>query len=364
MIKARRRIATTLAFLFLILLVFIVYILHAWNSKNVASEIADFHPTSFEAKVDSPFFYSIGKDLKNGVEINPQASTLMRGDILNFLVSPDNSMIAVVANGSLTIVGRRKAFREVAQVDSIYREPKPIGRSFFRDDEFQWARDSKSLYLTKDEYYESKGSQLFSNNGELWRFDIETGKLELILKPFPAENYFFGLHSGIYFSAPTETGDLQLRYFDGKHTVDIGTPQSTAIPPDALSSEFIESPFRSFDITEYEQKVLGRKGVWIDFDQSNHRRKIQIKADTMIAITEGNSIKGHYYCGEMLRSVFLPGDRYFLFNAYCGNFKGQLLIDSVTQRYKQVPTDTRVYLTLNTESFPNYNISGGGLDAQ
>jgi hypothetical protein len=364
MTSTRQRTALTLAIVLLIPIAFVAYVWHYWNSKNVPSEIANFHPISFEAKADQRFFYSIGQDLRNSDEVDPHAPTLLRGEITNFLVSPDNSMIAVVANGFLTIVGQEKLIRRAVPVDSIYTEPKPIGRSLFRDNEFQWSRDSKSLYLIKDEYYKSKGSQLFSDKGELWRFDIETGKLEIVLKPFPSENYFFGLHSGIYFSVPTETGDLQLRYFDGKRTVDIDTPQSTAIPPDALSPDFIESPFRSFDITEYKQKVLGKKGIKIEIDRASHRLKLRVKDKAPIELTEGHNFKGDYYCDKMLRSVFLPGDRYFLFNAsYCGNFNGQLLIDSVNGSYEELPAGTRVYVTLNTETFPHFNVSCGGLDA-
>ena len=62
-------------------------------------------------------------------------------------MSPDGAEIAVVANGVLTVVGRDGTLvREVAHVDSIYREPKPIGQHFYRDYDFQWTRDSKSLY--------------------------------------------------------------------------------------------------------------------------------------------------------------------------------------------------------------------------
>src|SRR5215831_5557253 len=103
----------------------------------------------------------------------PQAPTLLKGKIKNFLVSPDNSMIAAVADGKLFIVtAENPVIRELAPVDSIYREPKPMGRAFYRDDDFQWSQDSKTLYLIRDEYYESKGSQLYSSKGELWKYDI------------------------------------------------------------------------------------------------------------------------------------------------------------------------------------------------
>jgi hypothetical protein len=118
------------------------------------SRIADFHPTNFRAKAGQEFFYSIGDALKYSDEINPEASTLFRGQISRFLVSPDSKRIAVVANSLLMVISiESPIIRKVAAVDSIYRDPKPIGQQFFRDDDFQWSRDSKGLYLIKDEYY-------------------------------------------------------------------------------------------------------------------------------------------------------------------------------------------------------------------
>jgi hypothetical protein len=84
-----------------------------------------------------------------------------------------------------------------------------------------------------------------------------------------------------------------------------------------------------------------------------------------LALTEGNGFKGHYYCSEMLRNVFLPGDRFFLFTlSYCGNYKGQLLIDTVSGKYQRLPADTVVYIILNTETYPRYDINGGGIIAK
>ena len=79
----------------------------AWVCLDVAytqSKIVDFHPTNLRAKADAPLFYSIGDQLKHSDELEPQAATLLKGQIKNFLVSPDGSMIAVVANGRLSIV--------------------------------------------------------------------------------------------------------------------------------------------------------------------------------------------------------------------------------------------------------------------
>jgi hypothetical protein len=330
----------------------------------VQSKIVDFHPTNFEAKADTPFFYSIGDELKHSDELEPQAMTLLKGQIENFLVSPDGSMIAVVANGRLSIVtAENPAVREVAPVESIYREPKPMGQGFYRDDDFQWSRDSKTLYLIRDEYYDSKGSQLYSSKGELWKYDIHTGSMQLVLKSFPAFNYFFGLNEGLYFSVPTKDGDLQLKYFEGHGVKDVDKPNAWSIAPDHLSAKFAETPFFSFSLIDYQEKVLPAKGVELAIE--GQFEKLDIGNKPFLTLKEGRGIKGGYFCSETIRSVFLPGDRYFLFNLpYCENFNGQLLIDTRTGQYRTLPQGTRVYLTDNTLTNSHYRITGSGMLAQ
>ncbi len=365
MARLGRRFPVIFSGLILVPVILFVSLWLYWSATHVSSKIVDFHPSYFQAKADADFFYSIGDELKYSDHFDSQSPTLMRGQIKNFLVSPDKKKIAVVANGLLAVVSReRPEIRQVTRVDSIYREPKPIGQNFFRDDDFQWSKDSKNLYLVKDEYYESKGSQLFSSKGELWTYVVETGSLQPVLKPFPAYSYFLGLNSGIYFSIPTDSGDLKLRYFDGNRLSDVDAPQPAAISAERLSSSFAELPFFSFSINDYEA-MLPAKGVRLVVDQGGGPAKLEIAGKPYLALTQGNGFKGHYYCNEMLRSVFLPGDRYFLFNVpYCGNYNGQLLIDAVTGKYQRLPKDSRAYLTLNTDTIPYYRITVGGILAK
>jgi hypothetical protein len=334
----------------------------AFTPSGVPSNIVDFRPASFQATADREFFYSISNELKYSDQIDPQAPTLMRGHIKNFLVSPDNKKIAAVTNGQLVLVGTKSILRQITAVDSIYREPKPLGQQFFRDDDFQWSKDSRVLYLIRDEYYDSKGSQLFSSKGELWKFDIESGNLQIVLKPFQAYSYFFGLKSGIYFSTPTETGNLQLRYFDGKSVTEIDKPDKSDIPSGKLARKFVDAPFYSFSIIDYESEVLSSKGAELVVDGNGGSEKLLIRSKSYLAVSQGKGFKGPFYCSEMLRSVFLPGDRYFVFNVpYCGNYKGQLLIDTLTGQYQRLPSDSVVYLTLNTDTYFHYRITGGGI---
>lgn len=343
-----------------VVLVFAALLAFLWvhlEAGQTPSNIIAFRPTNFQARADTHFFYSIGDELKNSDELSAQAPTLLRGRIENFLVSPDSTMIVVVANGMLSVVGQKDHLvRDVASVASIYREPKPIGQHFYRDDDFQWSRDSKSLYVMGDEYYESKGSQLFSRKGELWRYDIQSGSMQLVLRPFPAFNYFFGRNSGIYFSVPTDSGDLRLKYFDGNRVTDIDNPNAPAIRA--------EPPFFSFSIIDYQDVVLPQKSVALVTDQRGYE-KLEIANKPYLTLSQGEGFKGPYYCSETLRSVFLPGDRYFLLNVpYCGNYKGQLLFDTLTGNYQRLPSDVRVYLTLNTVSNPQFRITEAGMIAK
>jgi hypothetical protein len=345
----------------IVLLVALVLALWVWlRVSSVPSKITDFRPTSFPAKAESKFFYSIGNELKYSDQIDPSAPTLITGKINNFLVSPDGKKITIVANGYLTIIGTDSALGRVASVDSIYRDPKPIGKQFFRDEDFQWSSNSKVLYVIRDEYYSSRGSQLYSSKGELWRFDTESAKLDPVLKPFPAFSYFFGAKS-IYFSTPTDRGDLQLRCFNGNGVTDVGEANAKSIPVDKLSQGVPESPFYSFSINEYERAALPSYGVRLVEDGNDGPQRLVIGGKSYLALSRGMAFKGPYYCSELLRSVFLPGDRYFLFNVFCGNYNGQLLIDTVAGNYERLPGDSVVYLTLNTQTYSRYRIAGEGI---
>jgi len=327
-------------------------------TNYIPSNIVDFHPTQLQAEADANFFFSVGDELRYSNGINLRAATLLRGHVDNFLVSPDRRRIAVATNGTLRIItADGSAVRQVAPVDSIYKESKPIGRSFFRDAGFQWSRNSQYLYLIKDEYYESKGSQLYSGKGELWRYDVQTGSLQLVLRPFPAFTYFFGSKSGIYFSVPTEAGDLQLRYFDGEAAKNIGDVNAWEVPKQELRSG--ESPFFSFSARDFNQLFV--RGAALEGEQNGKQEKLVIRNKSYLAFTQGNGMKGTFYCSNLYNSVFLPGDRYFLLNVGCGNYTGQLLIDGETGKYEQLPKDTRVYLTLTTEDIPDYRIGCGGI---
>jgi len=338
-----------------------------WSRSDVPSKIVDFRPTTFQAKAATGFFYSVGNQLKFGDEISLQSPTLavMPGRIEYFLVSPDNGKIAAVASGKLFVVIRTPlTIRQVVSVDSIFREQKPLGRQFFRDFEMQWSRDSKTLYLIKDEFYETKGAQLFSDKAELWRYDLDMQQLSMVLKPFPAGDFFFG-QTGIYFSAATPSGDLQLEYFDGQHTRDVTASDGSDITVEQLNPNHHESLFSSFD--NFRWRNSGHyvpKELSIVIDQANGLEKLGAGNSAYLVFTRGVGIKGPFYCDQARQGDPLPGDRYFVFSTYCDNYEGQILLDMHTGQYERLPKDSRVYLMFNTDSYPHYTITVSGIVAE
>jgi hypothetical protein len=331
-------------------------------TKDSPPSIVDFHPTAFEAKTDSPFFYSIGEALKYSSSIDPNTPTLFRGKISNFQVSPDGKRIAIISGHELSVVDYHGNIQKIGAVDSIDRAFKPIGRTLIRDDDFQWSRESKSLYFIKDKFYRSRMSQLFSEFGELWKVDVESGEQQLVIKPFRAYQIIFGKGANIYFAVPLANGDLILEMFDG-NTVRVVAARN-ADPTFPRDSPLIEkSPVYSYSRVEYMQNVLPGIHLLQSFDSSRQVQKLALREKLLLELT--------YYCDswsgcgesdEMLDSVFLPGSRFFVLNVpYCRNFKGQLLIDTQTGNYQTLPKDTRVFITANTETYPHYRFNNEGI---
>jgi len=335
-------------------------------AKDSPPSIVDFHPISFEARADALFFYAIGDELKYSDSIDPDAGTRFRGKIWNFQVSPDGKQIAIVSDHTLLVVDYQGKMQRIGAVDSIYRTLKPVGRSFIRDEQFQWSRDSKSLYFIKDKFHRSNGpAQLFSEFGELWRFDVESGDQQLVIKPFRAFQIIFGSGTEIYFAVPLANGDLNLELFDGTIVRDFVAPRlGGSSPRESPTPE--NHPFYSFSRVDYMEKVLPGVHLTQNFEAKGNLQTLYFGDKALLELTR--SCDPWFGCGEsdeMLDSVFLPGNRFFLLNVpYCRNYKGQLLIDTQTGNYETLPKDTRVFVTANTETYSHYRFNNEGIEAE
>jgi hypothetical protein len=260
----------------------------------------------------------------------------------------------------LLIVRAGAPVLHVVPVKSISPHHKSMGTSFFRDENYQWSRDSKFLYLIKDAYHASKGSQLFSPNGELWRYELETGSLELVLRPFPAFKYFWGADAVLYYSVPDAQGGLHLMAFDGTSTHEVPAPDFL---PGQTESASIPSPFYSFDVVDYRHALESYLGIDDDWKTEPGIERISYRGKKLLELTQGKGWDGYYFCFDIFRSTFLPGQRFLLLNTpYCDNYSGtQLMVDVSTGNMMTLPKDTRVFVPFNTENYPHYSITRDGI---
>ncbi len=356
-ISGRQRFTYTVLLVLASPLIFAVYQLGMHTGVLVPSGIVDFRPTKFSAVANGRFFYSVGDDLKYSDQIESKAPTILQGRIKNFLVSPDSKRMAVVVGGQMRIInGETGEVREVLPVRSSYENPIPTGVSFFRDNHFQWSRDSKTLYLIKDEYYKSGKTGLhdaaFSEKGELWKYEVETGTLQLVFKPFRSTNYFFGENSGVYFSVPNAEGNLQLMKLDGTLTREVDKPNARDISDNTIQPDRREAVFYSFSTWDYEKDILPSKGVSV-ISKKGQPQELVIGGRSVLRVKGGDLRRLKY-------AAFLPGDKFFLFDVQSRNHIGQLLIDTATGEYMTLK-DVRVYVTANTNTFLDFEISAWGI---
>ena len=324
-----------------------------------STTIVDYSPAQFAAQTDTPFFYSIGHALKYGRRIESGGKTLFSGKLSSVTPSPNGRDAMVVSGGALWIVQTDGAPpKRVVDVSSIYVDPKPVGETFFRSSHLQWSSDSKHIYLIKDQYYETKGSQLFSDHGELFEYTVANGELKRVIAPFRAYQYFQVNNTGIFFSEPDVRGDLIPRlYRDGKiSTVDsIGT-DGFNIGDKHFS--YTTKPFYTFTPHYYARDILRANGVTLRIMGEKGRvGTLFVNGKKMFTIRAGHGLKGFYYGFDSLRSVLLPGKRYFLLNVHTDTFNGQLLLDVKTGQYKPLPQQTQVYTNTNTWNFSRWSIT-------
>jgi hypothetical protein len=140
--------------------------------------ISNYDPSNFVENAESPFFYSIGKHLKYGSNIDETAPDLfegswLNGDLVKVYPSPDNQTVAIVSSRKLYIarVGRAPLLA-LENVD--HYDPKKLseGEVYFKWPTLQWHPNSRFIYIVKDKK-QKLWEQMFSKEATLVRIDIE-----------------------------------------------------------------------------------------------------------------------------------------------------------------------------------------------
>ena len=164
---------------------------------NEAYGISNYRPSDFVEIADSPFFYSIGKQLKYGPGIDEAAPSLfegswLNGDLVKVYPSPDNQKAAIVSNRKLYLVKAGEApLLALENVDHYDPKKMSDGDVYFKWPTLQWHPNSRFVYIAKDRK-QKVWEQYFSKNATLVRIDIENvDVIEELIPDFRSTRYFF-----------------------------------------------------------------------------------------------------------------------------------------------------------------------------
>jgi len=347
---------------------FIVIGLLLNNVYSYASEpgIQGYRPSMFTEQSEAPFFYSIGKHLKYGKNIDGEAPAIFKGkffngDITKVFPSPDNRKAVIVSGGSLYLVQIGK------QVEFLLDKIRPtvsfrndnIGDEFYISNRIQWSQDSRLIYITKVKIQKSPPKQNHSRHFSLKRINIENPlHIDELVSDFGGWKYFMVGNDAICFSyAPgngsviykcsTPAGVSNVVSINDKHIllengVRVTGTRFVSYAPDINETE-IWLTRHGFFIRDITSRVEGF------FSRSRPSSPI-FTINTAI-----DSLKGHRYDGIWrYGSSVLPGGRYILLKVSHDEFEGELLVDSSTGQYRELPENTRVYQNINSSNYGNF----------
>jgi hypothetical protein len=335
---------------------------------NEAYGISNYRPLDFVEIADSPFFYSIGNQLKYGSRIDESAPSLfevswLNGKLVKVYPSPDNQKAAIVSNRNLYIVKAGRApLLALENVDHYGPKTMTEGDVYFKWPTLQWHPNSRFIYIAKDRKQKA-WEQHFSKHAILVRIDIENvGVIEELIFDFRSANYFFvGSDSVCFNYAP---GDGSVIW---KCSTDKGIARARALNSKGIHLDngvvLTEQRFLSY------QPDLHESRIWVacygfSIRQINERQEALFYKDAqnnpllIFNYAKGRGFKDHSATGfQRIGGSVLPGGRYALLDLGERSSEGQILLDRVSGHYRKLPKDTRVYRNLNSTHFDDFVFS-------
>jgi hypothetical protein len=324
--------------------------------------IVEYKPSSFVERATTPFFYSIGKQLKFGDSISESAPAIFQGKFtesrLEVFPSPDQKKATVVSGGNLYLVEAGKPAQLLLEKVSN-DEPRSVrvGKAFYKYTMLQWDEHSRYIYIAKDKKQKTLFEQGFSKDAVLVRIDIKdpSSIIEVVLD-FRSIKYFFLGDEAICFNYALGNGDViwkcslngQMQAIKKGSIDQIELEGGRKITGRLFQSYMGGIDERDIWLSRYGFSLKTTPDGYIGFYSAN------LQQTPVFRIRGGINIKGHYSDGiTQFGCSVLPGGRFALLNVWHDNFKGQLLIDGVNGRYRELPRDTKVYQNLNSFNYEN-----------
>ena len=331
--------------------------------------IIDYKPSSFTEVADEPFFYSIGKTLRHGRMISDNApvlfsGTLFGGDLGLVYDSPDHKKAAIVYGGNLYVAEATVPARLLLKNVDNYAAPGiQQGDMFYNYAMLQWDEESTSIYIVRDKKQSQLKDQIWSRDATLVRIDIVAPNKSVDVIPnFRSLNYFFVGNEAICFNYSPDDGSVVWKC---SYQGNVGLVRSHHGEQIVLEDGVVNGrPFLS-----YHQGSRDESEIWL----TNYGFSLRRTSDDTVAFFSGSDhqtptfkIRGGYnFKGEFVDGVrqtgckVLPGGRYALLDVYHDNFTGQLLVDGLTRKYRELPPRTKIWWNLNSSNYKHFKFAIG-----
>lgn len=330
---------------------------------NESIGISNYHPSQFVERAETPFFYSIGKQLKYGLNIDETAPSLFEeswfnGDLVRVYPSPDNQKVAIVSNRKLYIARLgRQPLLALENVDHYSPDKMIAGKVYYKWPTLQWHPNSRFIYIARDKKQWFISNQTFSEDAILVRIDIDNiGKVEEVIPDFRSNRYFFVGIDNICFNYAPGDGSVIWKCSSENGVSKARSLDATGIHLD--NGVVLAGPrFISYEPNIYESAIwMGLYGFSIR--QIDNRQDALFHKDApstpLLVFNAGGNGKGHRVNGILQSGgSVLPGGRYILLNMV----DGQILFDRFSSYYRKLPKSTRVFRNLNNTHYEDFVFS-------
>jgi hypothetical protein len=326
-----------------------------------AGGIVVYKPSEFTEQASAPFFFSVGEKLKYGTAISEEVPTVLErqlfgGELRAVYPSPDQTKAAAVTGGKLYLVepGKPPGILLDPFISWLEGRKIPIGETYYNDAHIQWDPASRFIFITRDKIQEppmNPESFHQRNNMNQALIRIDTTQSHSIVEVIPAGQFrttFGPLFIGddvICFDSGDDKGDVYLKCIvAGKaHIVQTVGPDKTVFTDGLVLNG------RMF-MTSRQDHVSGDV-LMVESGFHMTKRKDSLVVDLlhknrpdspMLSVEGAIDKKGQFRDG--VQGTVLPGGRYAFLHVWNKN----ILLDSETGFYKELPTNTRVYHNVNS----------------
>ena len=361
-----KKVILTIVFILLIPVAFVAYLV-AWNEYSTyPPEVINYHSSSFVIGDTQPVFYSLGNELKYGNKFSNSDPTIYKSEhrFSYVYVSPNNQLAALVTNNKLVLASNDGEITQVVATigSSMSVKKQPLGTKFYRSSSLQWSQDSKSFYLIEDVVYE-RGDNKYktSKPNTLFKYNLHDSKFIEVIRDMPWFTYFLG-ESGIYFVAPKGDGDLLLKHKSNNGDVNFVDMNNLK------QIRNRDKIFYNYTVHDYSRSLLNSGKVRTEISSDRESQIFYINGSKAIETKKGTGFKGPYYGASTggsvgIRNSFTPDGTYFILNVSSKQFKGQLIFDTKSLKYTELPSNFRLYQNINTHSSSDWKITSSGIEA-